>query len=386
MQSATCLKATITRSSNIETTARVLQLQGLFDVPAAEKSSLSWDVSLPLHEKPWNVGLIVGPSGCGKSTIAKELFGDHLVNSFTWNEKQSLLDSFPENLSIKDITLLLSSVGFSSPPSWVRPFHVLSNGEQFRATIARALCEQTELCVIDEFTSVVDRTVAQIGSAAIAKTVRQRGGQFIAVTCHYDVQDWLDPDWVYDPSTNEFSWRLLRGRPPIRLDIYRVHHSLWRIFAPHHYLTAELNPAATCFAAFYNGRPVAFDAWLPFVGRLKHGKAKRVSRMVCLPDFQGVGIGNALVDYDASMWRALGFRVFLSTAHPSAIASRYRSKSWTMTRAPSRTGTDNKHSALGRRMRSSRASSRLTASFEYVGKTMDKTTATNQLNAWHPSR
>ena len=60
---------------------------------------------------------------------------------------------------------------------WLRPFHVLSNGEQFRATIARALAESAkgrELVVIDEFTSVVDRTVAQIGSAAIAKTIRRR--------------------------------------------------------------------------------------------------------------------------------------------------------------------------------------------------------------------
>ena len=41
--------------------------------------------------------------------------------------------------------------------------------------------------VFDEYTSVVDRTVAQIGTAALAKTVRARGQQFVAVTCHEDV-------------------------------------------------------------------------------------------------------------------------------------------------------------------------------------------------------
>ena len=83
--------------------------------------------------------------------------------------------------SFKDIVELLSSIGFSSPPAWLRPFPVLSTGQQFRALLARLLAEAAgELVVCDEFTSVVDRTVAQVGSAALARTVRQRGQQFIA--------------------------------------------------------------------------------------------------------------------------------------------------------------------------------------------------------------
>ncbi len=77
-------------------------------------------------------------------------------------------------MAIKEITALLSSVGFSSPLAWLRPFEGLSIGERFRVTMARALAETRDLTVIDELTSVVDRTVAQIGSAAIAKTVRRR--------------------------------------------------------------------------------------------------------------------------------------------------------------------------------------------------------------------
>jgi len=158
----------IIRSSPIIQTARVKQLEGLFDVPPSKRSEETWTVNLPIDEKPWNVGLIVGPSGSGKTTIAKELFGKHLVGKFKWSKDKSIVDCFPEEMSIKEITLLLSSVGFSSPPLWLRPFHVLSNGEQFRVTMARALAENKELTVIDEFTSVVDRTVAQIGSAASA--------------------------------------------------------------------------------------------------------------------------------------------------------------------------------------------------------------------------
>ena len=39
---------------------------------------------------------------------------------------------------IKEITGLFTAVGFSSPPSWVKPYQVLSNGEQFRCDLARA--------------------------------------------------------------------------------------------------------------------------------------------------------------------------------------------------------------------------------------------------------
>jgi len=362
------MKHTIKRSSPVVETARLQQLYGMFDVPPSEKVDLEWQVALPLDEREWNIGLIVGPSGCGKTTVARELFGDVYCTGFEWPKDRSIIDAFPDALSLKDITILLSSVGFSSPPSWVRPFHVLSNGEQFRATLARALAEMPDLCVFDEFTSVVDRTVGRIGSAAVAKTVRRRGGKFIAVTCHDDVLEWLDPDWVYRPDINSFEWRSLRGRPKIDLTIHRVHREAWRIFARHHYLTAELSNAAKCYVAFIGEQPVAFHSYLPFVGHLPKGQhAVRGHRSVTLPDFQGVGIGNAMISTLAGVHKALGYRVFRNTGHPAEIAGAYRDKNWTMIRKPSRTGRDKR---LG-----DRASNRLTASFEYVGPACDIETA-----------
>jgi ABC-type lipoprotein export system ATPase subunit len=366
----------LVRSSPIKRTARVMQLEGLFDVPTAKKSEVRWTCRVPIEEKPWQVGLIVGASGSGKSTLARELFGEHLVDGFDWPADRSLIDAFPAGMSVKEITLLLSSVGFSSPPSWLRPFGVLSNGEQFRATMARALAENRELLVVDEFTSVVDRQVAQVGSAAIAKTVRRRPGQqFVAVTCHYDVIDWLDPDWIYEPGTDSFQWRLeRRGRPPIELEIARVSSSAWKLFRNHHYLTANLNRSATCFCAFIKGRPVAFDAWLPFVGHLKDDRqARRGHRTVCLPDFQGVGIGNALFTFCASLWKSLGYRAFSCTGHPAEINRRIRSIDWKMTRKPGRTANDT--GRLASSLNKCRASNRITASFEYVGPLMNRNIA-----------
>jgi GNAT superfamily N-acetyltransferase len=269
----------------------------------------------------------------------------------------------------------------------VRPFKVLSNGEQFRVTMAALLAyahaeKRTAPVVVDEFTSVVDRTVARIGSAAIAKAVRRNNQKLVVVTCHEDVEAWLQPEWVYRPAEQSFAWRSVQPRPRVALSIYRVPHGLWSRFRNHHYLTHELNKSAFCFAAVGDfgddtgPRLVAFDAWLPFFGKLSHGQGRRGHRTGCLPDYQGIGIGNALFSTLASMWAGLGFRAFSGTAHPAEIAARRRNPSWKMTQAPMMRAKG------AHTIDAKRASDRLMASFEWQGPAMDKKQATRLLNNW----
>lgn len=358
----------VVRESKIIKTPRLMQLEGIFDVPPSEKSAEKWRVDFELP-KSWNVGLIVGPSGSGKSTIARELFGDSLISGFEWSKEKSILDDFPKEMSIKEISGLLSSVGFSSPPSWVRPFHVLSNGEQFRVNMARTLAEQKKLAVVDEFTSVVDRTVAKIGSAAIAKTVRQRNQKFIAVSCHYDIAEWLEPDWIYQPATNEFTGGRLLRRPKINLEVKRVHSSAWQLFRKHHYLNTSLNTSAVCFCAFWDGVPVAFTAVLHFPHPIRKN-TKREHRTVCLPDYQGVGIGNAMSAFIGSLCKGLGFSYLSTTANPAMIYARAKSKDWKMTKAPktNSNGGRNRIASLAKTY----ADLRFTAAFEYIGVALPK--------------
>ena len=361
------MHATITVESAVIETARLAQVRGLFDLPAEKTSRLTWEVDLPLEERPWNVGLITGPSGCGKSTIARRLWPAETAGELDWPRDRGLVDAFPEALSVKDVTALLSSVGFSSPPAWLRPFHVLSTGQQFRAALARRLAEELARpaaerhpIVFDEYTSVVDRTVAQVGSAALARTVRAHGLCFVAVTCHDDVIDWLQPDWAYHPAERRFAWRCLQRRPPVTLRVFRCKASAWPLFSSHHYLSGALNPSAVCFLATWGGRPVAFSAWLPFVGT--RAPTRREHRTVTLPDFQGVGIGNALSALVASLWKGLGCRAVSTTTHPALIRARLRSPLWRLRRAPSLA------SGRERRLRALKhAATRLTAGFEYVG-------------------
>jgi Fe-S cluster assembly ATPase SufC/GNAT superfamily N-acetyltransferase len=368
----------ITVASPVIETPRVLQVRGLFDLPAEATSRLEWDVDLPLGERAWNIGLITGPSGCGKSTVARALFGDTVFDperALVGVERSSVLDLFPAELPVKEVAELLSSVGFSSPPAWLRPYDVLSTGQKFRVQLALALTRRDRLVVLDEYTSVVDRTVAQVGSAAVARTVRRRGQQFVAVTCHDDVIDWLQPDWVYQPAEGRFAWRCLQRRPAIDLFICRCKAEAWPLFRPHHYLSHDLNPSAVCFLAAWRDRPVAFSSWLPFVGR---GIAtRREHRTVTLPDYQGVGIGFALSSFCASLWKALGYRATSTTTHPAFIAARRRSELWRLTRAPSL--ADGRSRGFERTLR--HAATRLTAGFEYVGPPLDYVTAARLMSS-----
>jgi hypothetical protein len=358
---------TFTVQTPIARTARVLQVEGLFDLSPSGRSELTWTATLPLDERPWHVGLIVGPSGCGKSTLARRLWPEQLAAQPAWPADRSILDAFPASLAIKEIVALLCAVGFSSPPAWLRPFHVLSTGQQFRAGLARLLAEQPELAVVDEFSSVVDRTVAQVGSHAVARAVRAREQRLVAVTCHEDVEPWLNPDWVFRPDANTFTWRLLQGRPAITLEICRIGREAWSLFKPHHYLSGDLAPAAVCFGAFWQERLVAFSAW---IHSLTARGGKREHRTVTLPDYQGVGIGDTLSTFAASLWKGLACRATSTTTHPALIARRLRSSRWRLTRPP---GLAQREGHGCSRLR--HAQTRLTAGFEYVGPALDATSA-----------
>jgi GNAT superfamily N-acetyltransferase len=363
--------ARIVVQSPVARTPRVVQVEGLFDLTPGPQAELTWDAHLPLDERDWNIGLIVGPSGSGKTTVARALFAEELTVTrrclTDWPHDAAVVDAFPPDMPIKTVVGLLSSVGFSSPPAWLRPFHVLSTGEQFRVALARLLASAPDVAVMDEYTSVVDRTVARIGSAALAKTVRALGRRFVAVTCHEDVEEWLQPDWIYRPATNRFTWRCLQRRPLIIVTVSRCRLEAWRLFRHHHYLSTAIHPAAQAFLGVWVDRPVAFSAWINAL--MTHG-GKREHRTVTLPDYQGVGIGHALSSFCASLWKGLGYRARSTTTHPGFIAARLRSPLWRLTRVPSLAGP-----ARSDRLDLKHAQTRLTAGFEYVGPALDQALA-----------
>jgi ABC-type polar amino acid transport system ATPase subunit/GNAT superfamily N-acetyltransferase len=316
----------IVREVKPKQTFRVASVIGKFDLQS-ENIVEHFSGNIDIDDK-WQVGLIVGKSGTGKTTIAKQLFKDAYVSNFEYTA-ETILDDMPKECSLEEITNAFNSVGFSSPPSWLKPYSVLSNGQKMRVDLARSILDEKKFFVFDEFTSVVDRNVAQIGSFAMQKAIRKTDKKFIAVTCHHDVQDWLLPDWVFN--TDSMTFHLLEGqkknRPEIKFEIYQTaDKSIWKMFAKHHYLSHNHNNAANVFIAMVNDHVAGFISILPQPGKVKF--LKRVHRLVVLPDYQGIGIGIKLLNELGNIYKKDKWRFIINTTSPSLIASLKKNKDW----------------------------------------------------------
>ena len=358
----------------IKRSFRVDQVAGMFDVALEKKSVERFAVEVPSLADKWQIGLIVGPSGSGKSTIAKHAFGAELVDGFDWPKDAALLDGFPDDLDAKVITATLSAVGFSSPPAWVRPHRVLSGGQRFRADLARALLLDRELVVVDEFTSVVDRTVARVGSACVAKAVREgrsRCKRFVAVGCHYDVLEWLRPDWCLDMASGVLVWGSVRPRPEINVEVWRIGRAgrrrAWQTFGRHHYLSHKLHPASRGYLATVRigdeePTPAAFVATLANVG---HEGRRAIHRLVVLPDFQGLGVGLRVLDAVASV-EAVTHKLGIRTSHPSLIRALGKSKRWRVTGVSQGDSVQRGLLAHGKRSSARGSFGRVTVGFDFL--------------------
>jgi ABC-type ATPase with predicted acetyltransferase domain len=153
------------------------------------------DFSLPMAE--FNIGMIVGSSGSGKSQILNNHFRAKNDSPF-WFRDKAIVSHFeaPEEAIEK-----LFACGLASVPTLCKPFHVLSNGEKYRAVVARKLQNGMTL---DEFTSEVNRETAKSLSVALSRYIRSKDIRNVVLcSCHKDIIDWIEPDWVFDCDSGE---------------------------------------------------------------------------------------------------------------------------------------------------------------------------------------
>ena len=309
---------------------RAARVKSLFNAESGANFDLVAD--LPVDDKEWKIGVIVGPSGSGKTSMGRRMFGDGaFYDPNDWSAARPIIDDIAPSGDFNEVTGALAAVGLGSVPTWLRPFPVLSNGEKFRANLARLICEHPAQVVIDEFTSVVDRQIAKFGALAFQKAWRRTGGQCVLLSCHYDIIDWVEPDWVFDTATGKYSGRSLWRRPKFELQIWKTNGSYWRMFEPHHYLKLPRMVAAEYFVGTVDGEPVCHLGVAP---RLEIGGV-RACRMVVMPEWQGAGIGVRFLN-NICQWYVDGNSkyaervkaAYFHTSHPGLVAALRRDKKW----------------------------------------------------------
>ena len=142
---------------------------------------------------------IVGKSGSGKSTLLKSL--KEKPSERQYYPEQYLPESYDQKTQDDEEAARMfiaeyKNLGMEPARCWCKRFSELSEGEKFRALVALQLDNNV---VFDEFTSMVDRTVAETVSRGLRRLVLKENLKNVVVcSCHKDFIPWLQPDVVID--------------------------------------------------------------------------------------------------------------------------------------------------------------------------------------------
>lgn len=315
---------------------RAARVKSLFNAENGCNFDFEADIDLP---DAWQIGVVVGPSGSGKTSIGRVIFGEDLIHDYTqgWTPDKPIIEEIAPGGDFNEVTGALANVGLGDVPAWLRPFRVLSNGEQFRAGLARLICAKPDRVVVDEFTSVIDRQIARIGSQAFQKAWRRTNpnGKVVLLTPHYDILDWVQPDWVLDTRTKAFERGRLRQRPKMELQIFKTNGSYWKYFKPHYYLDLPMPPAAEYFVGTVEGELACHVAVSPMFT----SGGYRATRLVTMPEWQGAGVGVKFLEWvcqyhlEGNGRRGHKYPTYFHTSHPQLCMALRKGKRWTQVSA-----------------------------------------------------
>ena len=133
------------------------------------------------------------------------------------------------------------------------------------------------------------------------------------------------------------------------------------MFRQYHYLNGSLGAGVRCYTAVYLGNPIAFIAVACV--RMK-AKYYRVSRLVVLPDYQGIGVGKRLLNFIAELYVSqTKVPFYILTSNPQII--RGNIKNWKITRY-GHASRGREDTRINKEIRSSLSRKRITVSLKYV--------------------
>lgn len=322
----------------------------------------------------WSIGVIYGASGSGKTTLAKKMFGDAVFDS-PLKLDVPIINQLPEEFPYEECARLLNGIGLNSVPCWIRPVYTLSNGQKARAEAVLLMCQDKEIICIDEWTSVVDRTVAKAMSHCIQKFSRGQKKKIILLSCHYDIIEWVKPDWVIDCNKQEFCLPkskdfFFEKRDTIKIDIRPVDKRTWKYFSKYHYLSEKLPQGLIyCFGVYIGENQIGFQCFANYVPRVK-GKQKifHSNRTVIHPDYQGFGIGIKVINETSKfMVENYGYKIMAKFSSTPVYKAMIKQMDWRFLKTVRTMGKMHQGGTISKRAGTFREYGAVSYSFEYIG-------------------
>jgi len=354
--------------SKVFDTFRCTKAAQSLDIDIKEKSIHHLKVTADI-ESEFNIGLIYGASGSGKTTLAKQIFGNDVFKTYL-DKSKAVIDQFPPDWSYEQCQEALNGIGLTSVPCWIKPAGNLSNGQQARAEAALAMASNAPIIVIDEWTSVVDRNVAKVMSHCVQKYARKANRKIILLSCHHDVFEWLNPDWMIDVNEQQYIDRRSMVGTFKRSDqlccyIKEIDKRSWGYFSKYHYLSKRLPGGKNYFfGLFFEDKQIGFgcyNAYLPKMPKIMYS-----NRVVIHPDYAGLGLGIKFINATAKIMKSRGFTVRASFSSIPLYRARLKDKTnWKLL------GVDNKlkisvGSTIGKKYESFRHKVKMFR-FQYIG-------------------
>lgn len=163
---------------------------------------------------PGSLTLISGPSGSGKSTLLRAVARAHptarLVQTVPFPSDVPVVDAIAPTRPVDEAIGVLTACGLGEPALWLRRFSELSEGEQFRARLARAVSlvrretgdRPGGKCVpllCDEFGSNLHRRLARALAFNLRKLTTRERLALVVATSHDDLEQDLSPDRIVRP-------------------------------------------------------------------------------------------------------------------------------------------------------------------------------------------
>lgn len=323
---------TVKLTSPVATSFRCAMAANSLDIDVHKKAVHEFNVRADI-ETAWNIGLIVGASGTGKTTLAKAMFGEDCFEE-QHDETAPVLEQFPNDWSYEQCQNALNGIGLSQVPCWIRPMYTLSNGQKARAIAALQMSKQDKF-VVDEWTSVVDRTVAKAMSHCLQKHARKENKQIVALSCHYDVIEWLNPDWIIDCNKGTYTnrrllWRTHQRQEKLQFDIRAIGRESWRYFSKYHYLSDRLpGGLIKLFGLFSGDDQIGFQCFANYTPKRAGHKTKLHSnRTVIHPDYVGLGLGMQLIETTSQIINEQGYDVWAKFSSVPIARAFDKSSNW----------------------------------------------------------